>query len=145
MKVILAKSDLNIKDCYSILVQLRTTLPKEKFLSSVKRQQKSGYKLAFIKDNNEVVAVAGFRISENLAWGKFMYIDDLITNSTSRSKGYGNALMDWLVDYAKHESCKELHLDSGVQRFNAHRFYLRKRMNITAHHFALQLDNLKTS
>jgi hypothetical protein len=30
-------------------------------------------------------------------------------------------------------------LDSGVQRFGAHRFYLRRRMNITSHHFAIDL------
>jgi hypothetical protein len=32
-----------------------------------------------------------------------------------------------------------LHLDSGVQRFAAHRFYLARRMDITCHHFALKL------
>ncbi|MGZ5001726.1 MAG: GNAT family N-acetyltransferase, partial [Chthoniobacterales bacterium] len=31
-------------------------------------------------------------------------------------------------------------LDSGVQRFDAHRFYLMKRMKISSHHFSLELD-----
>jgi hypothetical protein len=32
-----------------------------------------------------------------------------------------------------------LDLDSGVTRFDAHRFYLRERMHIQSHHFALAL------
>ena len=33
-----------------------------------------------------------------------------------------------------------LDLDSGVQRFPAHRFYLGQGMAITAHHFALDVQ-----
>jgi GNAT superfamily N-acetyltransferase len=53
--------------------------------------------------------------------------------------GYGTKLFDWLVDYARAENCQQLTLDSGVQRFAAHRFYLRQRMEITSHHFTLKL------
>ncbi len=139
MKTLLAKTDLDIKECFSVIGQLRSSLSEAEFFDRVKRQQKSGYKLVFVKDQNKVVAVAGFRITESLAWGKFMYVDDLITDSDNRSKGYGDTLFDWLINYAKTEDCLELHLDSGVQRFAAHRFYLRKRMDITSHHFGLKL------
>jgi hypothetical protein len=44
-----------------------------------------------------------------------------------------------LVAEARAAGCGELHLDSGVQRFAAHRFYLRERMEIMAHHFRLKL------
>ncbi len=57
----------------------------------------------------------------------------------SRSKGYGDELFAWLVAHAKANGCDQLHLDSGVQRFAAHRFYLRLRMSMTSHHFALDL------
>ena len=141
MKILIAKTDGEINKCFAVLSQLRTNLTIEKFFDNVKKQKKFGYRLAFAEDNGKVVCVAGFRISESLAWGKFMYIDDLITDSNSRSKGYGNKLMDWLIDYAKNEKCDELHLDSGVQRYGAHRFYLHKRMDITAHHFTLRLKD----
>jgi hypothetical protein len=38
------------------------------------------------------------------------------------SKGYGGALFDWLVEHAREHDCDQFHLDSGVQRFRAHRF-----------------------
>lgn len=84
-------------------------------------------------------AVAGFRISECLAWGRFLYVDDLVASANDRSKGYGGTLFDWLVAYARDAGCDEFHLDSAVHRFAAHRFYLNKRMAIEAHHFGLKL------
>lgn len=139
MRNYIAKSIQDIKICYPVMVQLRTSLKENEFIKRVNRQKKNGYMLVFTKDKDNVVAVAGFRILENLAHGKFLYIDDLITDSDNRSKGYGGKLFDFLVDYAKKEGCKEIHLDSGVQRFNAHRFYFRKRMSIISHHFSLSL------
>ncbi|HEY9659827.1 MAG TPA: GNAT family N-acetyltransferase, partial [Allocoleopsis sp.] len=86
-----------------------------------------------------VVGVAGFRVSECLAWGKFLYVDDLVVLEAERSKQYGQRLFEWVVDYAKQHACEQLHLDSGVQRFDAHRFYFKQRMSIGAYHFVLQL------
>ena len=138
-KIILAQEDDEIRRCYAVMAELRPHVQPEEFLVRVKRQsEKAGYKLAFLTDD-EVKAVAGFRISEGLAWGKFLYLDDLVTKSADRSKGYGSQLFDWLVEYARSEGCEEFHLNSRVQRFDAHRFYLNKRMFIECHHFALKL------
>jgi hypothetical protein len=41
--------------------------------------------------------------------------------------------------YARSQNCQQLTIDSGVQRFAAHRFYLMQRMNITSHHSTLEL------
>ena len=78
-------------------------------------------------------------MGEWLAWGKALYVDDLVTDEAARSSGVGAAMMGWLVTHAREAGCAELHLDSGVQRYGAHRFYLTQRMNITSHHFALRL------
>jgi GNAT superfamily N-acetyltransferase len=71
--------------------------------------------------------------------GRYLYVDDLVTDESERSKGYGDAIFDWLVNYAKEQNCDQFHLDSGVQRFDAHRFYFRKRMKILAYHFSFDL------
>jgi GNAT superfamily N-acetyltransferase len=138
-RIILAQEDDEIRSCYPVMAELRPHLQAEEFLVKVKRQsERADYKLAFLTDG-EVKAVAGFRISEGLAWGKFLYLDDLVAKGVERSKGYGGALFDWLVEYARAEGCEELHLNSRVQRFAAHRFYLNKRVFIECHHFALKL------
>jgi GNAT superfamily N-acetyltransferase len=79
-----------------------------------------------------------------LARGWHMYVDDLVTDELGRSRGYGAFLMDWLVARAREEGCDNLDLDSGVQRFAAHRFYFRQRMTISAYHFALPLKGEQT-
>lgn len=137
--VSLARNDQEIQSCFDVMAALRPHLKREEFVSRIRRQQQgSGYELAYLAAGT-VKAVAGFRISECLAWGKFLYVDDLVAGSSDRSQGYGGILFDWLVDYARAAGCDEFHLDSGVQRFDAHRFYLRKRMAIEAHHFGLKL------
>lgn len=58
-----------------------------------------------------------------------------MTDSAVRSRGHGDRLFDWLVAHA----CVHFSLDSGTQRVDAHRFYLRKRMRISCFHFELPL------
>lgn len=139
-RIALAESNLDVSRCYPVMHQLRTHLDRAAFLAQVARQSSAGvYRLVYLESGGEVKAVAGFRFMECLAWGRVMYVDDLVTLASERSKGFGEQLFDWLVHRALAEGCDQLHLDSGVQRFEAHRFYLRKRMDITAHHFALKL------
>ncbi len=138
-RIQIAEQEHEILSCYPVMAELRPHIQAEEFLQRVKKQRDiANFRLAFLFDE-EVKAVAGFRLSECLASGKFLYVDDLVSKSTDRSKGYGGELFDWLVEYAKREECNEFQLDSRVQRFAAHRFYLKKRMIIEAHHFTLNL------
>jgi GNAT superfamily N-acetyltransferase len=135
MKIRIAKTDTEIAACYPVLRELRPHITESEFLSRVRAQEKGGYLLAFVQEASGPVAVAGFRIGENLAWGRFLYVDDLVTHPTFRSKGYGAALLSWLRNYAGENGCLQLHLDSGIQRKEAHRFYEREGMERVSYHF----------
>jgi GNAT superfamily N-acetyltransferase len=125
--------------CHPVIAQLRPHLTAAAFAEQALRQMNDGWSLLVAEVNGAVAGVAGYRIMENLAWGRFLYVDDLVTDEAWRSKGIGSALLDFLVEAARGNGCQEFHLDSGVQRFGAHRFYLAKRMDITCHHFAMKL------
>jgi GNAT superfamily N-acetyltransferase len=136
-----ADTDEEIEECYEVMSQLRPHLTREEFVPRVRRQMDDfSFRLPYLKDGNEVKAVAGIRVSEWLHGGKYLEIDDLVAKDSDRSKGYGGELFDWIVDLARAEDCAHVRLLSGVQRFDAHRFYLRKRMNIEAHYFNLVLS-----
>jgi GNAT superfamily N-acetyltransferase len=135
----LAESEQEIAACFPVMRELRAHLVEAEFVAMVRRQQSGGYRLAYLRDSEQVRAVAGFRLLENLVSGPLLYVDDLVTSSTERSKGYSKTLLAWLTDQARAERCAYLELDSGVQRFDAHRFYLTNRMIISAHHFVLKL------
>ncbi|MEH1811801.1 MAG: GNAT family N-acetyltransferase [Nostoc sp.] len=139
MSIQLAESDFQILGCFPVISQLRPHLEQDNFVEQVRYQMKEGYQLAFLEVEQQAVAVAGFRISNCLALGKFLYIDDLVVDELKRSHSYGKQLFQWLIEYARNHDCKHLSLDSGVQRFAAHRFYLMQRMSITSHHFSMEL------
>jgi len=141
-KISLAESDEEILNCYSVMAKLRSHISFDEFLPRVKRLTEiAGFQLAYLSDG-EIKTVVGFRVSEWLSGGKFLEIEDFVSKDGDRSKGYGGALFDWLVEYARGENCQQIKLVSRVTRFDAHRFYLRKRMNIEAHYFTLDLKNL---
>lgn len=137
MNIHLASTDAEIIACYPVMHELRPHISADQFLPRVRAQECNGYRLAFLQTPEGVVAVAGFRISENLAWGRFLYVDDLVTQATQRSKGHGAALLGWLKQYAEREGCQQFHLDSGIQRKDAHRFYEHEGMNMNSLHFAV--------
>ncbi len=131
----------SVARCFPVMRQLRTKFDNEKdFVAQVERQRATGFQIAFLEDEGVVRAVAGYRMAESLFAGRYCYVDDLVTDESARSSGYGGALFEWLVAESRAAGCANFQLDSGVQRFAAHRFYLMKRMNIASHHFTLELD-----
>lgn len=136
----LANTDAEIDATFEVMAQLRTHLSRTEYVPLIRSMtQESGYRLAYLRDGGRICAVAGFRITRSLAWGQYLYVDDLVSDENQRSRGYGDLLMAWLADFGRAQECAELHLDSGVQRHAAHRFYLRSRMDITCYHFRLVL------
>lgn len=134
------ESDEEILASWPVMSQLRSHLDAERYLEAARRMaQPGGFRLAALFEDGEVAAVAGYRIGESLAWGKFLYVDDLVTDERRRSGGQGGRLLAWLEAEARNAGCGQIHLDSGVQRHGAHRFYLRERMDITCYHFAKRL------
>ncbi len=114
------------------------------FVERVDRVQRlEGYRIVgvFTGDQPQAHAVAGFRTGHNLAWGHFLYVDDLSTAPDARRRGFAGSLLGWLIDEAQRLGCDQLHLDSGTgaSRFDAHRLYLNHRLVITSHHFGREL------
>jgi GNAT superfamily N-acetyltransferase len=139
----IAKTPAEIADCFPVMAQLRPHLEREEFITRVQRQMADGYRLACLNAGGSVQSVAGYRFTENLAWGRFLYVDDLVTDEAARSQGYGKALLAWLAGHARQNGCAQLHLDSGAQRKDAHRFYLREGMENAGFHFSTRLDHAK--
>src|SRR4051812_49962190 len=122
------------------LLELRPQrAPAEALAALADGQRPAGYRLAgsFEPGEEDAAAVAGFRIQENLAWGRHLYVDDLVTRADRRGRGHGGALMRWLAIEACRAGCEHLHLDSGVgpERADAHRLYFRAGMRISSYHF----------
>ena len=137
MKIALAQTDSDIARCFFVMAQLRPHLVESGFVARVRRMQAEGFHLAFLEEAGAVRAVAGYRYYEKLFSGRNLYVDDLVTDSGARSRGHGRRILAWLTDEARAHGCVQLELDSGVQRSDAHRFYFRERLHVSAFHFVV--------
>ena len=140
MNVRIASTDSEIDACFPVMCELRPHLERTAFVAIVRDMQKDGYALAYLTAPEGVVSVAGFRVMRTLFCDSFLYVDDLVTASAARSKGYGRVLLEWLKDRARMEGCAQLHLDSAMHRKDAHRFYGTNAMQTTGYHFHVELE-----
>lgn len=139
-RIVRATTAAEITRVHPVMIELRPQHADERaFVRQVQRQMREGFRLAFLESDGEIRAAAGFRLHELLFSGRTLYVDDLVTREADRSKGFGGELFAWLIEEARREDCRALTLDSGVQRFDAHRFYLMNRMEIASHHFTITL------
>jgi GNAT superfamily N-acetyltransferase len=139
----LAPDDPRIDVMLAVLVELRTELTPASFAAIYREGWAQGLRFSAVFDRDEpdaaCLGVAGWRILASTHAGRKLYVDDLVTTGGARSSGVGRALIANLSERAKAAGCTVIDLDSGVQRYDAHRFYLRERFAITSHHFAKQL------
>lgn len=106
--------------------QLRPQLASEvEFLERWRRQAANGYRMAGLFDGSVTVALAGYRVQENLVHGRFLYVDDLVTDAAQRGSGNGERLMAHLRDQARALGCGKLVLDTPLSNALGHRFYFR--------------------
>lgn len=133
--------DAAIRAAWPVVAQLRPHLDADALVAQLRRQMaESSFRAHVLCDAGVPRAYAGWRVHENLVYGRHMYIDDLVTDETVRSRGYGKAMLDWLKDEARRQGCARLQLDSGTFRKDAHAFYLREGLRIEAFHFGIDLD-----
>ncbi len=131
----------DLRAVWPVVAQLRPEFDQERFVTQMLRQIDTDHCRATVLYDAEGVprAFAAWRVMEMLAVGRHVYVDDLITDTAARSRGYGKAMLDWLKAEAKRLGCVRLQLDSGTQRQDAHAFYLRERLRIEALHFGVEL------
>ncbi len=135
-----ASSDRDIAACFSVMAELRTHLRRESFVELIRLLISEGYQLACLEDAGQVVTVAGYQISTSLFMGKNLYVYDLVTADDARSRGHGAAMLDHLREIARMNGCEYMHLDSGTQRREAHKFYFREGMTVSSFHFDEKLS-----
>jgi GNAT superfamily N-acetyltransferase len=128
-------------EVHPVLAELRVELTPEEFADIYAEGYPQGLRFTAAYDaRGRCVGVAGWRVMATTVAGRKLYIDDLVTAASDRSRGVGGALLAELTQRARRAGCRAIDLDSGLHRSDAHRFYLRERMPITSFHFARLLD-----
>ena len=98
-------TEAQLRAVWPIVQQLRAHLDEHSFVAQALRQLDEGFHASALYVDGTPRAFAGWRVMEFLAIGKHMYIDDLVTDATTRSQGHGKLLLDWLKAEAKRLGC----------------------------------------
>ena len=117
--------------------QLRPQLPPD-YVRRMREVFGSGAEMAVATVDGQVAGITVFRVLEKTYSGRELYCDDLVTDERRRSTGVGHALIAYMEGVAKARACDAFTLDSGTQREQAHKFYFREGMAVTAFHFTMR-------
>lgn len=140
-KIQLAKSEAEVRRCWSAFHELRPHLrSEEEFVECWRKQLAEGYRIVYIVENEAVGAAAGYRFFHTMAWGRILYVDDLVAVQPLHRTRLGTLLLQHLQAEAKRNGCAAVHLDTGYQRHLAHRAYLRNGFHFHCHHMAWPVD-----
>lgn len=126
-------------DVLPVLRELRPHLTPESLATVYERGHPQGLRFSAVYSDGQCVGVAGWRIVATTNALLKLYIDDLVTTETARSRGVGRELLAALTERARAAGCHVLDLDSGVHRSDAHRFYMREGLTISSFHFVRSL------
>ena len=121
----------------SVHRQLRPQLPPE-YVARMKEVFAGGGEMAVCVVGGKVAGITVFRVLEKTFTGRELYCDDLVTDERQRSTGVGHALIAYMEEVARLRKCDAFTLDSGTQREQAHKFYFREGMTVTAFHFTMK-------
>ena len=128
-----------LSESFEVMKELRTHLDKEEFLSLYEKMKEEGYRIYGLYDNGTLYSVAGVIILTNFYYFRHLFVYDLVTRETGRSKGYGKRLLEYLEQFAAENHCVTVALESGLQREDAHRFYDRENYDRKSFAFAKKL------
>ena len=121
-----------------VLRQLRPHLPAD-YRRRMGEVFASGAEMAVAVAGGRVVGLAVFRVIEKTFTGRELYCDDLVTDEGCRSAGAGKAMIAYMERVGRERGCDVLALDSGCQRQQAHKFYFREALVVSAFHFTKKL------
>lgn len=130
---IIQQSD--VERCFELMVQLRPHLHASDFYRQLQSQFEQGYRLNALSIDHAIVALMGYRFTTNLVSGKFIYIDDLVTDRDHRRQGYAQRLLDWADSLALEHQCGGVQLHSGFDNHSAHQLYLQHGFQLASPHF----------
>ncbi len=139
MQIVEITSADDIVETYPIIRQLYTELTEEKYREYVTELLGLGYRRVIAKVGDTCVASAGFLMGVHFRFGKYIYVNDLVTDEDKRSCGAGKALLDWIAAEGKAQHCTTITLACNVDRHRSHRFYFREGYRIHGYYFMKQL------
>ncbi|SEE24645.1 Acetyltransferase (GNAT) family protein [Rhizobiales bacterium GAS188] len=136
-----ADDEASVVACFPLMRQLRPHLVSEQeFVARWRRQHADGYRILAVWDGENPLALAGYRIQDNLLHGRHLFVDDLVTSESARGGGHGRRLLAQLAAEGRASGCTKLALGAAMGNTLGHRFYFRNGLLATGFGFTMALS-----
>lgn len=131
----------DIAESFAVMRELRPHVEDvDIYRERIQRQQRDGYRLLGVWQDDELSGLAGYRHLENLLYGRFTYVDDLVVRQSSQRSSFGAELLDHVRALTKADGRTMLVLDTGLANSLAQRFYFRNGLLARGLHFSQSLE-----
>ena len=125
---------------YMVLHQLQSDLLMAHYLARVEHARNGGWRLFVVLRAEEPIAAIGFRLLDDLAWGRSLLIEQIVVDSALRGRGIGTSLMLRMAELGRLTRSDHIRLSAGLNHPDLHRFVERIGMRKTNLIFAWVLD-----
>lgn len=130
------ESDADLEASFPVMQELRPHLSdRATYVAQIAQQRTQGYRLFAAWRDGAIVGLAGYRLQDNLIYGRFVYVDDLVVTASLQRTGCGERLLQAARQQAIALHCKHFVLDTGLHMALAQRFYFRQGLLARGMHF----------
>lgn len=114
-----------MKEAFPLVSQLRTHLNINEYIELIDNMVDNGYRAFGLFDSGKIVSYAGFAVLTNFYYSKHIWLYDLVVDKAKQGQGYGKQLLSYIEQYAKDNTINCIALSSGLEREDAHNFYVK--------------------
>ncbi len=114
----------DLEKCFSVMKELRPHLTLAEYIAIYEEARQEGnYTIIALEENNQILALMGYRKLTDFVRGRHLYIDDLVVTEKARSKGLGAVLLKQAEQIAQEKGYKVLRLCTGIENKRGMNFY----------------------
>ncbi|MEI7978396.1 MAG: GNAT family N-acetyltransferase [Bacteroidota bacterium] len=120
---------------YDLIKQLSKNVSYQNYCLMIDEMVLLNYKQAVAYLNNKPVGVCGYWINTKIYAGKYVELDNVVTDENYRGKKIGALLCNFVLKIAKENYCKTAMLDAYLENESAHSFYQNLGFDKKGYHF----------
>lgn len=124
---------------YPLVEQLNDDLEQEQFTIYLADMLENRYRCVGAWGEGKLLGAMGFWVSTRFWTGKFLEIDNVVTDEAARGRGIGAKLAKWVDEEAERLGCSRVIAAVYTRNNAAHRFYARERYDILGFYFTKKL------
>lgn len=123
-----------------LIMELSEYQTEESLLKSRMHEMfEQNYECFAIYLGEEVIGTFGLWFMTRHYAGKSCEVDHVFLKPSYQNRGFGKEIFEYIFKYAKEKGCEMQELNSYVQNFKSHKFYMNLDYVIKGYHFLKKL------